>query len=610
MNSYRNFILSKSNIFESSDGLLDANFSRLFGSERKAVHWVKLLPQQRSSYPHAESLEEEFIYVVSGRPHVWINGFIYQLEPGHAIGFPAGTGIAHCFLNNTDTEVEMIVLGDRTKQENKCSFPINYELKEVRKNIWWHDVPKQSLGGHNAAIGNLNFLRPVEEVPFIKNINNLKRSDSFSYNNDNETFSRGIRLTDHLNLKTVGVWHELMQSGKRSSWPHAHSQEEEFAIILKGEIKVWLNGYVQTLKRGDCVYFKPGTNIAHTLMNESDELVEFLGIGEAQDLDPADKINYPLHENRNQECVQENYFWEKAPQSQDFGSHLGIPFNKNIIITKFESAQEFLDHSSEVLYQKEAEYGLMLGLTEFKNQRHDLRDEYKYFVVDDQYGQSGYLVVTEKNFVISNMPASFLLNLVNHLYAENIIAPGVVGPSNSAEAFARIYSQVCDMNYKLVMDQKIYQLNHVVYPSPCDGNMIVATDEDINLGANWLLKFIEESIPHEPTTLENAIAIIKKKVANQEVFIWKNNVGMPVALNMVTRPTRNGIAVSFVYTSKEYRKKGYASALVAQTSQRMLDQGKKFCVLYADSKNLTSNGIYQKIGYNEIATSKNFIFLK
>ncbi|MBC7457952.1 MAG: GNAT family N-acetyltransferase [Bdellovibrionaceae bacterium] len=610
MNDYSQYILSKEDIFESHDGLIDANYTKFFKSVRIAVHWVKLLPKQRSSCPHAESLEEEFIYVVSGRPHVWINGFIYQLEPGHAVGFPAGTGIAHCFLNNTDLDVEMIVLGERTKKENKCSYPINHELKKSRNDIWWNECPKQSLGGHDGAIGNLNFLRDIDEISFIKNVKNLKRSKSFSYNGDNETFSSGIRLTDYLSLKAVGVWHELMQNGKRSSWPHAHSQEEEFAIILKGEIKVWLNGNIYHLKPGDCVYFKPGTNMAHTLINESDDPVEFLGIGESGDLNPTDKIFYPLHETRNQECITENFLWEDVPEAYNFGSNLGIPFNKNIKVQEFQNAQEFLYISQADLYQKEAEHGLMLGLTEIKVKNPTAKDDNIYFRIEDPQGFLGYAVVTDKNFIISAMPASLLRSLIIHLNENKIKSAGVVGPSHSSETFARIYSYVCGVQYKIGMDQKIYQLDQVIPARPCEGKMIVTMNEHLDLAVGWLLNFIKESMPHEPTTLENARDIIKTKLDKQELFMWQNAEGVPVALNMVMRPTRNGIAVSFVYTPKDQRMKGYASALVAQTSQRMLDAGKKFCVLYTDATNPTSNGVYQKIGYNQIATSKNFIFLK
>lgn len=69
---------------------------------RLGIHHERLPPGRRTSYPHAESDEEEFIYVLEGYPEVWINGYLWKLEPGDSVGFPAGTGICHTFLNNTE----------------------------------------------------------------------------------------------------------------------------------------------------------------------------------------------------------------------------------------------------------------------------------------------------------------------------------------------------------------------------------------------------------------------------------------------------------------------------------------------------------------------------
>lgn len=322
----KSFIKSKNELWNLDPNKSDADFSFVMGSKKVAVHWQKLAPQKRSSSPHAESHEEEFVYIVSGRPHVWINGFIYQLEPGFAVGFPAGTGVAHTFINNTNEDVEMIVLGDRTKDENKCAFPINPELKQTHEFIWWSDYPKQALfGGHDGKVGNLNFLKPWQENENIKDTSALERKKSFSYPGDAETFSEGVRLSDYLSLTSVGVWRETMQTGQRSSWPHAHKVEEEFAVILKGKGRVWLNGYAFDLVPGDCVFFKPGTNVAHVLFNESGEPLEYLGIGQADGGGAEDQVYYPLHPTRNQQCAEENFFWAEAPKIELYGDHPGVP---------------------------------------------------------------------------------------------------------------------------------------------------------------------------------------------------------------------------------------------------------------------------------------------
>src|SRR6266446_3557858 len=90
-----------SKLFEGASGSLVktkiANFSKHFGFKKLGIHHVNLPPNSRTSLPHAESLEEEFVFVISGHPHVWIDGHVYELRPNCAVGFPAGTGIAHNF---------------------------------------------------------------------------------------------------------------------------------------------------------------------------------------------------------------------------------------------------------------------------------------------------------------------------------------------------------------------------------------------------------------------------------------------------------------------------------------------------------------------------------
>ncbi|NLT43149.1 MAG: GNAT family N-acetyltransferase, partial [Anaerolineae bacterium] len=42
---------------------------------------------------------------------------------------------------------------------------------------------------------------------------------------------------------------------------------------------------------------------------------------------------------------------------------------------------------------------------------------------------------------------------------------------------------------------------------------------------------------------------------------------------------------------------------VAALSQMLLDRGRRFCFLYTDLANPTSNHIYQEIGYHPVADS-------
>jgi hypothetical protein len=47
---------------------------------------------------------------------------------------------------------------------------------------------------------------------------------------------------------------------------------------------------------------------------------------------------------------------------------------------------------------------------------------------------------------------------------------------------------------------------------------------------------------------------------------------------------------------------------VAALTQRTVDSGKKFCCLYTDLTNPTSNSIYRKIGYRPVCDVQDWIF--
>lgn len=604
---YSELICSKEKLWKPHGPMLDADYSRALGTEKIAVHWVKLPPHQRSSTPHAESHEEEFVYIVSGHPHVWINGYIYQLAPNMVVGFPAGSGIIHTFINNTQAEVEMIVLGERSKKENKYIYPINPELRDEHKNNWWFEWPEQSLGPHLATPGDLEHQKDWRELPFIKKIDELERKSGFSYPGDNEKFSQGVRLTDLLGMKAVGVWHEIMKSGKRSSWPHAHKLEEELAVLLKGQARVWLNGFVHDLLPGDCVYFKPGTNIAHVLMNESSADIEFLGIGQADDAGPEERIVYTFHENRNQNCKDRGWLWENPP-SAILGDDLGLPLTSSARIELLSGADQFLTLLRPLLLQREAEYSLLLGLAGLRLKLNDKPDDYRYIALYENRELVGGCIVSEKKLVVSQIPGLLLMSLAKFLFDHQFKLPGVVGAPATCEIFARIWKKLSGHGYKLGMAQKIYQLDEVIVPTNISGQLLQAQEDHTGLVGQWVYEFSCESLPHEPTTIEKTAELAIQKVKNGDVYLWQSESGEIVSMNFVGRPTDNGISVSAVYTPKHLRNKGYASAVVAKTSERMLQSGRKFCVLYTDIANPTSNKIYQNVGYEEVASSKHIVF--
>ena len=145
--------------YDGDDELMSigARFGRHFGLARLGIHHERLLPGRRTSYPHAESAEEEFVYVIAGTPDVWLDGELHRLGPGDAVGFPAGTGICHSFLNNSAHEVHLLVVGEAHKPENRVFYPRNPE--QAARKDWWSDPPARAMDDHDGLTDSVRTRR-------------------------------------------------------------------------------------------------------------------------------------------------------------------------------------------------------------------------------------------------------------------------------------------------------------------------------------------------------------------------------------------------------------------------------------------------------------------
>lgn len=128
---------------------LNAAFSQHFNLMRIGVHHDRLPPGRRLSWPHAEADEEEFVYVVEGTPDLWLDGVVRRLKPGDGVGFPAGTGIAHTFINNTESDVRLLVVGEASRQRSRIHYPMNPKRNAEIGERHWKDVPKREMGPHD-----------------------------------------------------------------------------------------------------------------------------------------------------------------------------------------------------------------------------------------------------------------------------------------------------------------------------------------------------------------------------------------------------------------------------------------------------------------------------
>ncbi len=120
---------------------------------------------------------------------------------------------------------------------------------------------------------------------------------------------------------------------------------------------------------------------------------------------------------------------------------------------------------------------------------------------------------------------------------------------------------------------------------------------------HWYEAFSVEALG----SVESVERLVDRHLQQGTAYLWENET--PVSMASRVGITPNGARVSLVYTPPEHRRKGYCSTCVAALSQTLLNQGYRYCFLFTDQANPTSNHIYQAIGYQPVGDWHEYSFL-
>ena len=87
------------------------------------------------------------------------------------------------------------------------------------------------------------------------------------------------RLGQAGGLTAFGVNHLTLPPGAWSSQRHWHSHEDEFLVVLFGEVVLVTDAGEEVLRPGDCAAFKAGEADGHHLINRSDRDAMVVEVG-------------------------------------------------------------------------------------------------------------------------------------------------------------------------------------------------------------------------------------------------------------------------------------------------------------------------------------------
>ena len=201
--------------------------------------------------------------------------------------------------------------------------------------------------------------------------------------------------------------------------------------------------------------------------------------------------------------------------------------------------------------------------------------------------------------------------LLRRLVDDEVAIPGVVGERAVAETFAACWvaetGQTISTRERHGAAQNLYEVTRVVPPVRVAGAMRPARRDEREITLRWEMAFsVDAGLPAAEREADYIARFVDEGLGDGTFFVWEVDRS-PVATARLRRVAEIGARVSGVYTPNERRGHGYAAALTAALSERVLAAG-QWCCLFADADNPLTNRIYQRIGYTKVATFADIMF--
>jgi predicted GNAT family acetyltransferase len=265
---------------------------------------------------------------------------------------------------------------------------------------------------------------------------------------------------------------------------------------------------------------------------------------------------------------------------------------------------EFLAAAGSFLGAREAENNLLFGISSAIRATPEVFAEEppRFATVTDAGGRvvGATLRTPPHNQVLSWIDDPAAIDaLVEALRDEPL--PGVLGPTDAAARFATGWTDATGQVAGHEIAERTFRLERVIPPSrPAAGTWRMAEERDRDLITQWVIAFTAEALPEEPPPPDPA-AVAERWIRHRGrvAYLWEDEE-QAVSWVGAGGETPHGIRIGPVYTPPSMRNRGYASSLTAAASADQLAAGRRFCFLFTDLANPTSNKIYQAIGYQPV----------
>lgn len=264
-------------------------------------------------------------------------------------------------------------------------------------------------------------------------------------------------------------------------------------------------------------------------------------------------------------------------------------------VTRYQTAEAFLEAAQPLLMMAEAENNLILGIAQGIARNPSAASNPYLATVGNETGVLACAVhIAPFKLVITRANREPIVALARDIHDVMPQLEGVTGPSRSAEDFSLAWSKLSGVQPVLGMRLRIHETRKVVDPNDpsAPGRFRRAGPADVDLLVKWTEVFVTEAHITEPV---DASRVVEDAVSRGRLHVWDNEG--PVSMAAWTGKTPSGVRINFVYTPRELRGKGYASACVKALTMQQLELGNAFCWLYTNLSNGGSSRLFKRIGY-------------
>lgn len=187
---------------------------------------------------------------------------------------------------------------------------------------------------------------------------------------------------------------------------------------------------------------------------------------------------------------------------------------------------------------------------------------------------------------------------------------GANGALPATQVFADEVARLSGSTVRIDEHTRLFELGELVEPRNPPGRLRVARDGDADLVLEWFNAFSADAAEQAGRGSDrpafHTTEDVAERIDNGRIWLWEDANGVPVHLTGHSLPAYGVSRIGPVYTAREHRGRGYASAAVAQVSRMLCNQGVRIC-LFTDQANPTSNGIYQALGYRPVVDMANLL---